>query len=168
MPTPSSLEEFYNDAALMERIHKQTEQYHPYLYILMRNDMESMNPGKAVAQGAHAANAFVFNVMQRWNASWNNTSMTLSPTQKDLFIGWQGSSLQGFGVTICLEVNGDQLEGAVSIAQRSGFIAGIAHDPSYPIRDGKVVHLLPLNTCGWVFGPKHDLVPILSQFDLHP
>lgn len=28
------------------------------LYILMRNDLPSLNPGKAMAQAAHAANAF--------------------------------------------------------------------------------------------------------------
>ena len=31
----------------------------PLLYILMRNDMDSMNPGKAMAQASHASNQFV-------------------------------------------------------------------------------------------------------------
>ena len=30
----------------------------PTLYILMRNDLASMNPGKAIAQGSHATNIF--------------------------------------------------------------------------------------------------------------
>ena len=32
------------------------------LYILMRTDMDSLNPGKAMAQASHASNAFVY----RW------------------------------------------------------------------------------------------------------
>ena len=31
----------------------------PVLYILMRTDMDSMNPGKAMAQASHASNQFV-------------------------------------------------------------------------------------------------------------
>ena len=31
----------------------------PVLYILMRTDMNSMNPGKAMAQASHASNAFI-------------------------------------------------------------------------------------------------------------
>ena len=37
---------------------KETE---PVLYILMRSDMVSLNPGKAMAQAAHAANCFTSN-----------------------------------------------------------------------------------------------------------
>ena len=32
----------------------------PYLYILMRTDLPSLNPGKAMAQAAHAANKMTF------------------------------------------------------------------------------------------------------------
>ena len=37
----------------------------PVLYILMRTDMDSMNPGKAMAQASHASNAFVSNAEPR-------------------------------------------------------------------------------------------------------
>ena len=41
------------------------------LYILMRTDMDSMNPGKAMAQASHASNTFVFrfgkeNLVKQW------------------------------------------------------------------------------------------------------
>ena len=62
----------------------------PYLYILMRDDLESLNTGKAVAQGAHAANQFMFNMERR---------VDLVDVTKAMYIDWlaQGG---GFGVTI--------------------------------------------------------------------
>ena len=33
----------------------------PVLYILMRTDLNSMNPGKAMAQASHAGSAFANN-----------------------------------------------------------------------------------------------------------
>ena len=36
-----------------------TQETYPVLYIIMRNDLDSMNPGKAMAQASHASNAFV-------------------------------------------------------------------------------------------------------------
>lgn len=158
----TTLQEVFGDYALMERHNKQTANRSPYLYILMRNDMSSMNPGKAVAQGAHATNAFVSQIMQGWDND------NISYDQKALFMGWQGSTNQGFGVTICLEVDEVQLTRTVDFCRSAGYIAGIAHDPFYPVLDGKALHLLPVNTCGWVFGPKSALTAILSQFNLHP
>ena len=43
----------------------------PVLYILMRNDMKSMNPGKAMAQASHASNAFVNTASDSDNAERN-------------------------------------------------------------------------------------------------
>ena len=67
------------------------------LYILMRNDMDSLNPGKGMAQAAHASNHFMF---------WNSDDME--------FKKW--CSYRAFGVTIVLSVNifGDK-EGLHSI-----------------------------------------------------
>lgn len=116
-----------------------------YLYILMRTDLGSMNPGKAVAQGCHAANQFVFE--NQWQPD---------RTPPKGFDQWQASTPQGFGVTICLGVTGKQLQERVAMAKELGFKAGVTHDPSYPLRDGEVLHLIPLDTCGYIFGPKND------------
>lgn len=121
----------------------------PYLYILMRSDLDSLNPGKMVAQGAHAANQFVFEM-----------------DSSALFEQWQTSTPQGFGVTITLDVSGEQLPLVVDAAKRMNLTAGVTHDPSYPLQDGAVTHLLPLDTCGYVFGDKDDLHILLNQFDL--
>lgn len=129
----------------------------PYLYILMRSDLDSLNPGKMVAQGAHAANQFTHEM---------DDLVTMSGKENDLYNQWKTSTPDGFGVTICLDVNGNQLKGVVTFAKRAGFAAGVTHDPSYPLLDGSVLHLLPLDTCGYVFGDKSDLRALLGRFGL--
>jgi peptidyl-tRNA hydrolase len=123
----------------------------PMLYILMRTDLDSLNPGKAIAQGAHAANQFV-------SECGNDPDV-----QK-----WTRETSQGFGTTIVLAVeDADALHYYTSLADDDSIYNGITHDPSYPIRDGKVVHTIPLDTCGYVFSPNGPL-DILSKLNLHP
>lgn len=146
----------------------------PYLYILMRSDLESLNPGKMVAQGAHAANQFAYGMngigkVLEQDANSPNHEPAAKPWHSaayNLFAQWQTSTPQGFGVTICLDVSGDKLPLIVRAAQQAHFAAGVTHDPSYPLLDGRVLHLLPLDTCGFVFGDKSDLRILLGQFDL--
>ena len=143
----------------------------PYLYILMRSDLDSLNPGKKVAQGAHAANQFVFDMrkLQRTVADLEEAGNTVKPDAKvylRLWEQWESSTPQGFGVTICLDVNGNNLPDIVQAAQTMGVPAGVTHDPSYPIADGRVIHTLPLDTCGYIFGEKPKLRILLGQFDL--
>ena len=147
----------------------------PYLYILMRSDMESLNPGKMVAQGAHAANYFAFQTARMVDeiTAVDAGEVNLIETYVEkirrhirLFKQWETSTNQGFGVTICLDVDGDSLPLVVTAASDMGMVAGIVHDPSYPLMDGKVLHLLPLNTCGFVFGDKPKLEALLGRFNL--
>jgi hypothetical protein len=138
----------------------------PALYILMRSDLDSLNPGKMVAQGAHAANQFAFE-MNTLVAEFEGKAQTVLESRSiSLFEQWQTSTPQGFGVTLCLDVTGEELPLVVEAAKSAGFAAGVTHDPSYPLRDGGVTHSLPLDTCGYVFGNKPDLGILLGQFDL--
>jgi len=122
------------------------------LYILMRTDLASMNPGKGMAQAAHAANAMIHD----WQGDEDVDN-------------WQAQTSQGFGTTITLAV---PTEGAlvdmVAIADALGYPAALVHDPSYPVRDGEVTHLLPIDTCGYVFVRDADNPPPgLSILPLH-
>jgi peptidyl-tRNA hydrolase len=126
----------------------------PYLYILMRTDMASMNPGKAVAQGSHATNLFE-NAMKHG---------TRSDLQKQMFEHWKGD--RGFGTAITLSVDGSQLQQKLLAAAQEGYVTGVCHDPTYPLRDGSVTHLIPLDTCGYVFGLKGELASILGDLSL--
>ena len=132
----------------------------PVLYILMRTDMDSMNPGKAMAQASHASNAFVSNAEPGYNID------------EELFNAWQGSTPQGFGTVLVLGVNEAQMRTAVEVAESFGvdkFPCDIIHDPTYPLQDGDTTHFIPLDTCGYIFGDKEDplLEAIIGKFELH-
>jgi peptidyl-tRNA hydrolase len=133
---------------------------HPALYILMRTDMASMNPGKAMAQAAHAANAFgrsiqPLEMVEHWWGESSNGN------------GWSGR----FGTTIVLAVDSETaLHDAISEAHLDGFPAEFILDNTYPLRDGKCLHLIPVVTCGYVYTPcrRAHPVPSLSGLGLHP
>lgn len=97
----------------------------PYLYLLVRNDMDSMNAGKAVAHGAHAANQFTHEMMETVGSD------DLTPVQAQ-FDQWT-SSANGFGVTITLAVSLRELQTAVMVAKSlPDLFAGETIDPTYP------------------------------------
>jgi peptidyl-tRNA hydrolase len=123
------------------------------LYILMRTDLASMNSGKGMAQAAHAANAFI----HEWQCA------------EGIDI-WQAETSQGFGTTITLSVpSKSALVDMVAIADALGYPSGLVHDPSYPVRDGQVTHLVPVDTCGYVFVPENTAPPPgLRLLKLHP
>ena len=121
------------------------------LYILMRTDLVSMNPGKAVAQGAHAANQFV---------EEHQTN--------DFYKRWAASTPGGFGTTITLGVDAKQMYTAVHVARALNLLSGVVHDPTYPLIDGDVLHLLPLDTCAYIFGEKDAVQPVVGNFNLMP
>ena len=114
---------------------------HPVLYILMRNDLDSLNPGKAMAQAAHAANKFVKDI---------KTIKNWQPAEDCFDRDW---SIQddGFGTTIVLGLPINQIECAIEKALDAGLAAGSVIDTTYPIRDGQVTHYLELKTCGYIF-----------------
>ena len=125
----------------------------PVLYILMRTDLDSLNPGKAMAQASHASNAFV----------------DLMTTDDALFQAWATSTPQAFGTVLVLGVNELQMRTAVQVAGTCGFTSDGVNDPTYPLQDGDATHFISLDTCGFVFGDKDDpaLQSILQNFELH-
>ena len=139
------------------------------LYILMRNDLPSMNSGKAMAQASHASNAFI--------KKYGTTKQA-----KD----WAGETTQGFGTVIVLSANKKQLEDAVSGSNMGECII----DPTYPyITNVEIANLIdPVNhtvppivkndgsvvlhrkeiTCGYVFGTKDSCKSSIGHLPLHP
>lgn len=149
----------------------------PYLYILMRTDLPSMNPGKAMAQASHASNAFVGKI--RDNKLTSNKE----------FETWQKETPQHFGTAIVLGVTGIQLEKTIGSAKLKGFIADNIIDPEYHYKvNGEIAKLLNPSeahifegnkeynlfrrevTCGYIFGDKEDIAAtkILADLKLHP
>jgi hypothetical protein len=141
----------------------------PYLYILARNDLESLNPGKLAAQAAHAANA-----AQTFIA--NGPDSKRFTKLRELWADWAGD--RGFGVTITLEVpayvleklNIEQGDHRFNWEDSRPIVYGAILDPSYPVKDGSITHLVPLVTTGFVFGDKNkfDVTSITGTFNLYP
>lgn len=131
----------------------------PYLYILARTDLDSMNPGKMAAQVAHAANDFIFQ-LQKKVQTIDSASASLWKARYD---AWRyddvNAKMLTFGTTIVMNgIDGDTIHDIVYRINDSGgdHLAGTITDPTYPIRDGKITHYLPLLTTGWVFCKKDD------------
>ena len=82
------------------------------LYILVRNDLPSMNPGRAMAQAAHASNQLVF-----------------KHGKDHRVVSWQAD--RGFGTTICLAADRLTIQTAISKAIGGGFLADFVYDPTY-------------------------------------
>lgn len=132
------------------------------LYIVMRNDLESLvgtsdarRIGKACAQASHAANQFV-------HEARNMNDLPLSAAIEQ----WESETGRGFGTCIVLGASGADMVTVVRLAKSLGHHAGVIHDPTYPLTDGDVVHFIPLDTCGYVFGDKDALRPIVWHLPL--
>lgn len=125
------------------------------LYILMRTDLDSMNPGKAMAQSSHA-----YGAMKK--AVRSNLPM------QEKYREWIDSTEQEFGTTLVLGGSEGKIRTAmVKAGYQPNVITGWVHDPSYPITDGAVVHHIPLNTCAFIFGTKEDCRPVVAGMELH-
>jgi peptidyl-tRNA hydrolase len=117
-----------------------TDEMNPVLYILMRKDIHSLAGGKGMAQAAHAANQFLH---------WHDVEDALVEF-------WKNQTSGGFGTTVVLGVENEAtlkiyIEDAIAA---SGCIAGLVHDPTFPIRDGEAILTAPVDTCGYIFGDK--------------
>ncbi len=126
------------------------------LYIIMRTDLASLNPGKAMAQANHAFGALKKAV---------RSNLARQPD----YLAWQETTEQDFGTVIVLGGNEGGIQAALDIILRYKLpvVAGWVHDPTYPVRDGEVTHLIPLNTCAFVFGTKAECKDACGWFDLH-
>ena len=141
---------------------------YPALYILMRQDMESLNAGKAMAQAAHAATAFA------WHMAAIAIREDFDTYSDDVWLGlaqWENTTKQGFGTTVVLGVRSfESLHHIIEDASEDGFPARVIHDPTYPILDGAALHAAPVDTCGFVFTPCRDEREVDALMDLprHP
>lgn len=140
----------------------------PILTILGRNDMDSMNPGKFGAQCSHASNAFVFDLGSKViEKSYNGGDLTDVEVQ---YVQWQGATSQGFGTVVTRAVTERQMRDTVEAAQESGLVAGLVHDPEYPVQDGATTHLIPVDTCAYLFSMSNDprALALISRFERYP
>lgn len=149
------------------------------LYILIRNDLQSMSPGRCMAQAAHAANAVV-----------HKFSTNINVRQ------WQKQTMQGFGTTIVLSASAEKIgELFTKTDLKKWSVKDWVTDPEYVIRvSHEVANLLHQNydakfctfefdydladekttaivraemTCAYVLGTKEELAPFLGELPLY-
>ena len=126
------------------------------LYILMRTDLDSMNPGKAMAQANHAYGALKYAIRSKLH-------------RQSAYVEWMDQTPQEFGTTIVLGGTKAEIDFALRLCKTDrNLIHGWVHDPTYPVQDGDVTHLIPLDTCAFIFGSKHDCRTIVASMRLYP
>lgn len=125
--------------------------------ILMRNDMASMNPGKGMAQSSHAYGAL-------------KQAIRESIKMQSAYLEWMKQTRQEFGTTITRAANHETIQTVLDEIKRWNMpvVAGWVHDPTYPVRDGEVTHLIPVDTCAFVFGEEEDCDHVCGYLMLHP
>lgn len=128
---------------------------YPVLAIFMRNDLESLNAGKAVAQGSHAANQM-------------ETVVRARKDLKNIFESWKHAG-QGFGTALVFEGSWNHIDAELAmlkVTKNPNIVFGEILDPTYPLRDGQVTHHIPLHTCAWIFGMKSEVSKYTGGFSL--
>lgn len=144
----------------------------------MRNDLPSMNPGKAMAQASHASNAFIHRSTGKEVDEWRNQTK------------------QGFGTVLVLAASQKQIHKILNqdFLQIEGYIStGIVTDPAYPyfVENTEIASLIdkkwdtlpreypddPLKpvllhrqeiTCAYLFGEKDEISHLVQDLKLHP
>ncbi len=147
------------------------------LYILMRNDLQSMVPGRCMAQASHAANALIHKHGEH------------SAVQH-----WQRQTKQGFGTTIVLGATQKQIDVIFGQIQH-WIVKGMVTDPDYCIKvsheiaglmyqnydsdvcqykfdytksnDDEVVISRSEITCAYILGTFEDLNNVLGTLSLY-
>jgi hypothetical protein len=136
------------------------------LYIFMRSDLHSLNPGKGMAQAAHAANLFMYNMEKQFDEAEMRAypeDPVISETMED-YCHWVAQA-RGFGTTIVLDAGqySDCLTHLREMLETSDGTFGGVLDTSYPVRDGQITHLVPLYTCAYYFKTERT-TPATAEF----
>lgn len=123
----------------------------PKLYIIMRKDIQDMNPGKAMAQAAHAQSDF-----EAYVSSINNLAVLNAVTR------WRED--RSFGVTLVLH---ETLE-TINLLTNTLRVSGATVDPTYPWRNFyNEVFVSSEVTCAWAFVYQEDESDFMRNFNLH-
>lgn len=134
----------------------------PRLYIIMREDLWDMNPGKGMAQAAHAQ-AMFDDFVSKYTNDLYIKEVDLDPALIGSVRDWRDN--RGFGVTTVLSAPSVD----ISLILESMPWTGIVTDPTYPYRNyyGKVFTSSEV-TCAWVFATTEEEIEFMKQWKLHP
>ena len=148
------------------------------VYVLVRNDLPSMNPGKAMAQVHHAG----VQMMSKFG-----DERLVKEYIKIVF----DNDAYHFNTTLVVSATEKQIEAAIGIARMCCAICGTVLDPSYPFfvdpelapfvaaddnvtevgpSGNKVLFVRPEMTCAWILMDRDDpeMRSIVAAMPLHP
>jgi hypothetical protein len=113
----------------------------PTLYIIMRRDIPDMNPGKGMAQAAHAQAEFWDCIEDRCGPDY----LQDDPLWSDVNY-WRGDGT--FGRTLVVHASLDEIYRIVT----KSYCGGVVIDPTYPWRNyqGELCVSNEI-TCAWIF-----------------
>lgn len=129
----------------------------PRLYIIMREDLWDMNPGKGMAQAAHAQADFDEFIEDRCGPEYKQDDKLWSSVRE-----WREN--RSFGTTLVLSAPAVD----ISLILESMPHCGIVVDPTYPYRNyyGKVFTSSEI-TCAWAFATTEEEIEFMKQWKLH-
>lgn len=134
----------------------------PRLYIVMREDLWDMNPGKGMAQAAHAQADFDA-YMVRYARSMHVDKVDLDSALLNAYQHWKAD--RTFGTTTVLTQPLEDFTFIVNGVDHYGMIT----DPTYPYRNYyKQVFTRSEITCMWVFAINEREIEYMKQYRLHP
>lgn len=132
-------------------------------YYIPRTDMDSMTPGRIIAQGTHAAHYFS-KIME--------DVRHLNKEMFERFNMWKKETSYGFGTAIVLKPNKvtNQIDEFNMLYNRTignpSVICNILIDPEYVIVDGDTIHLVPNVITGLIFFGRKDQLEMYDSYDL--
>lgn len=141
------------------------------LFILIRNDMDSMNLGRSCAMSSHITSCFEKMTVREGERS----DTYLRSFIKSAACDWKLATDYGFGTVYIYGASNEQLDTVKkdvfeklrniaslpdNLFQFKGnplielgiYDANLVEDPEYHIQDGSTVHLLPVVVGGYLFG----------------
>lgn len=138
-------------------LNKETNSMNPKLYIVMRRDLAELNPGKAMAQAAHAQADMLHAVCnaiidQQEQSSQLRQALTL----------WKED--RTFGTTLVLHEPLETMHAIRCNVAHSAYTV----DPTYPCKNwyGETFCSEQV-TCMWAFVFELEEIEFMQQFELH-
>lgn len=129
-----------------------TIKFTPTLFILIRNDLPTLNPGKAAAQASHASAQFVNRFNYAILTHRKDFPGLILSQELSKFYDWSNQAML-FGTTITLEGSNTLLEQTLHWAKHnlSKMNSGPIIDPTYPITGPGDSNTEETTTCVWLF-----------------
>lgn len=148
--------------SIMEEMKDTEEDFQPVLYIIMRMDIDQMNPGKAIAQGAHAQSKVseFFHVQRELNDRSQGT---------DRYTDWSNEG-EDFGTTIVLEATADEIDELLRSAgdKIAEYCFQEVYDETYPYTNHYGdTYTKGIVTCWAFFAHDKRGRELMSNFKLH-